>query len=104
MARRDRRPAVDFGQVHSLLLTAWERGARHVVLSPQGDGTDIRFLDLDGAEHHERLSLPYDLTAARLRAMGERLGHGVADIGGQRWRFEVAPSRDALFLHLRAPE
>jgi hypothetical protein len=108
MARRDRRSADDFEVVNALLLTAWERGARHVVLTREGDGTEIHFLDLNGAEHHERLSLPYDPTAARLRVMGARFGHGVADIGGQRWRFGVNISKrspaDQLFLHLRAAE
>src|SRR5262245_36793774 len=108
MARRDKHGTAQFSDINALLLGAWERGARHVLLSKEGDGTELRFLGPDGSEHQERISLPYHTTVARLRDMSGRLGHGRANMAGQRWRFEVTPAErphpHQLFLHMRAED
>jgi hypothetical protein len=91
--------------VNLLLLTAWEHGARHVVLSQEGNRTEIRFLAQDGHEEAELLSLPYLEICRRLRQMSARFGRIRVDMGGHHWHLEmVAANRHTpqrLFLHMR---
>ena len=105
MARRAHHSFAGGHDVNLLLLTAWEHGARHVVLQREGDGTEIRFLAQDGHEQAERLSLPFAEIARRLRQMSARFGRVRVEMAGQHWHVESVAaegnSPERLFLHMR---
>ena len=108
MARRDKQWAPGFEEVNLLLFNAWEHGARHAVLRPDSNGTEIRFLGPDGTEHHESLSLSYAHLVARLRQMTARYPRMHLNMGGNRWHLQAAVPRsrspDRVFLHMRPAE
>jgi hypothetical protein len=108
MARRVQQSMSPFEEVNLFLFAAWEHGARHIALQPLDDGIGVSFLGADGAEHHERLSLPYQSTVKRLREMSARFGRVHLDMGGHQWHldFVVPPRRDMdrVFLHMRPVE
>ena len=91
--------------VNLLLCAAWEHGARHVSLRPQGDGLEISYLGSDGGDHKERLSLHYKEIVMRLRELSRRFGRVRVDIGGHQWQFDaVIPGSgnpNQVFLHMR---
>ena len=91
--------------VNQLLWAAWEHGARHVSVSPQKDGIEIRYLSVDGGEHAEHLTLSYEPIVKRLREMSVRFGRVHVDMGGHQWHFDaVVPAArhpERVFLHMR---
>jgi hypothetical protein len=105
MARRLPQLLPVFEDVNLLLFAAWEHGARHVLLSPQDDGLEIRYLGIDGGEHIERLALSYEQIVKRLREMSAQLGRVHVDMGGHQWHFDaVVPATrhpERVFLHMR---
>ena len=105
MARRLQQSFAVCEDVNLLLFAAWEHGARHVLLSGQDDGMEIRYLGIDGGEHIERLALSYEQIVKRLREMSARLGRVHVDMGGHQWHFDaVVPATrhpDRVFLHMR---
>jgi hypothetical protein len=106
MARRAEQTI--FEDLNLLLFTAWEHGARHAALQPEGEGAEIRFLGPDGSEHAERLSLPYKNLVRRLRQLIARMGRVQLNMGGHQWHLDadIPGSRrpDRIFLHMRAKE
>jgi hypothetical protein len=108
MARRAEDSSFNNEDVNLLLFTAWEHGARHVVLRAQGEGMEISYLDPNGGEHSELLALPYSSVVKHLRQMSARLGRVRVEMGGHQWHLEaVAPGsrRPAqVFLHMRPTE
>jgi hypothetical protein len=105
MARRANQSISVIEAVNLLLWAAWEHGARHVSLRAQDDGTEIRYLGIDGGHHIERLALSYDRVVQRLREMSARLGRVHVDMGGHQWHFDtVVPATrhpERVFLHMR---
>ena len=94
----------DYEEINALLFAAWQHGARHVVLTQEGHGTEFRFLGPDGTEQVEVLSLPYHETVDRLRKMSARFGRVHAHMGGNDWHIEPVDTHEGkrVFLHMRA--
>jgi hypothetical protein len=105
MARRANQSISVIEAVNLLLWAAWEHGARHVLLSPQDEGMEMRFLGADGDEHIERLAFSYEQIVKRLREMSAQLGRVRVDMGGHQWHFDaVVPATrhpERVFLHMR---
>ncbi len=108
MARRAQDSFTTAEDLNLLLLSAWEHGARHVVLRGRDQGTEISFLDPDGAEHQELLSLSYPQIVKDLRAMTARHGRVHLDMAGHQWDLQaVVPAAgcpERVFLHMHPAE
>lgn len=110
MARRLHHSLAVFEDVNLLLFIAWERGARHVALCPEGNGIQIKYLARAGDEHIEHVALSYSDTLKHLRRMSARLGRFHVAMGGDQWIVDAVipdamplPSAGA-FLHMRRPQ
>jgi hypothetical protein len=97
-----------FGDLNLLLLMAWEHGARHVALRGADQGTELSFLDPEGAEHQELLSMSYPHIVKGLRQMTARHGRIHLNMAGHQWDLQaiVPPSRcpERVFLHMHPAE